>query len=73
MYFSDHGVPHFHAEHGGSSASISIDSLDTLEGNLHPATRRLVLQWASLHQDELREAWARRSRHEHPGRIPPLE
>lgn len=73
MYFSDHGIPHFHAEHGGDNAAIAIETLDLVEGNLPTATRRIVIEWASRRQPELREAWRRRSHGEPPGRIPPLE
>lgn len=73
MYFSDHGIPHFHAEHGGNNAAIDIETLHIVEGNLPVAARRIVIEWASRRQDELREAWRRRNNGEHPGRIPPLE
>lgn len=73
MYFNDHGIPHFHAEHGSDNASIAIETLQIVEGNLPAATRRIVIEWASRRQDELREAWQRRGNGEHPGRIPPLE
>ena len=73
MYFSDHGIPHFHAEPGSDNASIAIETLQIVEGNLPAATRRIVIEWASRRQDELREAWQRRGNGEPPGRIPPLE
>lgn len=73
MYFNDHGIPHFHAEHGSDNASIAIETLQIVEGNLPAATRRIVIEWASRRQDELREAWQRRGNGEPPGRIPPLE
>ena len=44
-----------------------------VKGNLSTRIRQRVLEWASLHRDELMEAWNRRERGENPGRIPPLE
>ena len=73
LYFNDHGVPHFHAKYGGLEASIAIDSAETLGGDIHQTARRLVREWASLHKDELGNAWFRCRRDENPGRIPPLE
>jgi hypothetical protein len=73
LYFNDHGRPHFHAKHGGSEVSISIQGLEELEGDLPNTAGRLVRQWASTHKDELMYAWFQCRRHGDPGRIPPLE
>jgi Domain of unknown function (DUF4160) len=37
MYHREHGVPHFHALYGEHEASIAIETLDPLYGNLPPA------------------------------------
>lgn len=73
MYFSDHGPPHFHAVYGEQEALVEIDGLTLLQGRLSPRAKSLVLEWASLHQPELRAAWKRASRLEPPGKIAPLE
>jgi uncharacterized protein DUF4160 len=57
MYYREHGVPHFHALYGGYEASISIESLDLIVGDLPPRAMRLVKQWASLHREELLRNW----------------
>lgn len=57
MYYREHGVPHFHALYGGREASIAIDSLEVLRGDLPPRVLRLVKQWASLHREELLKNW----------------
>lgn len=44
-----------------------------IRGSLPNQARRLVFEWASVHQDELREAWRRARRLEPPGKIAPLE
>ena len=73
MYFRDHGPPHFHALYGGQQVLIDISSLSVLRGRLSPSTQGLVLEWATIHQSELIEAWERAQRLEDPGRIAPLE
>jgi hypothetical protein len=73
LYFDDHGIPHFHAEHGGSDVSVAIHNLEFLKGELPRTVKKLVIQWASLHQDELGYALFQCRRSEDPGRIPPLE
>ena len=57
MYYREHGVPHFHALYEEYEASISIESLDLIVGDLPPGAMRLVKQWASLHQGELLRNW----------------
>ena len=72
MYFREHDPPHFHAEYGGSQVLVRIGDLAMLGGRLPPRARGLVVEWASLHHDELRKAWERARRHEDPGTIAPL-
>ena len=73
MYFDDHGPPHFHALYGGDEALAGIESLAVLNGRLPPRAQGLVVEWASLRQAELVEAWGRAKRLEPPGKIAPLE
>jgi hypothetical protein len=72
LYFRDHPPPHFHARYGGQEAVVGIEELAVLEGSLSPRALGLVMEWASLHQEELRQAWNRARAHEAPGRIEPL-
>lgn len=73
LYFDDHVPPHFHATYAGDEAVIGIDSLAILQGRLPARAQGLVVEWASLHQAELREAWSRAKRLEPPGKIAPLD
>ena len=73
MYFREHGPPHFHAEYGKQEALVRLQDLAILKGSLPPRARGLVVEWASLHQRELQQAWERARRHESPGTIAPLE
>lgn len=72
MRYNDHDPPHFHAAYGDEEAQIGIDSLAVLSGHLPRRARRYVMEWASLHQEELWEAWERRTRQEPLGTIDPL-
>lgn len=72
MYWRDHGPPHFHARYAGERASIAIEELRVIAGNLSPRVLGLVMQWASIHQDELREAWRRAVNNQPIGDIDPL-
>lgn len=59
MNYNDHSPPHFHAEYGGDEASFSIETLDCREGRLPRRVRAMVVEWASLHRQELLADWER--------------
>ncbi len=46
------GRPHFHATYGRDEASVDLESLAVLAGELPPRALRLVVDWASEHQAE---------------------
>ncbi len=73
MYFADHPPPHFHAIYGKRKAVVNIETLSLIDGDLPPRARGLVFEWATLHQDELREAFRKASALEKPNPIPPLD
>ena len=57
MFYREHGVPHFHAEHGGQQASFTFDG-DLLAGSISSRTaRRLIKEWALAHRSELESNW----------------
>ena len=72
MHFNDHPPPHFHAKYAEFKATIEIETPTVSDGYLPSRAYGLVIEWASLHEDELRDAWSRIRRHETPGKIPPL-
>ena len=73
MFYNDHQPPHFHARYAGRRAAIDIDSLAVLDGTLPPRVLGLVIEWATIHRDELGENW-RLARADRPLRpIAPLE
>jgi len=57
MYWDDHPPPRFHARYAGRTGRFTIDPLGVLTSDLPPATERMVLKWAQLHQAELLESW----------------
>jgi hypothetical protein len=73
MYFADHPPPHFHAIYGGHKAVIDIETLALIEGQLPPRARGLVIEWATIHQDELRQAFQKAASLEPPAKIAPLD
>jgi Domain of unknown function (DUF4160) len=72
MFYSEHGVPHFHAAYGEYEITVEIET-GTVHGNFPPRALRLVLDWAALHRQELLEDW-RLARAGRPlKRVAPLE
>ncbi|MFN8457661.1 MAG: DUF4160 domain-containing protein [Anaerolineae bacterium] len=73
MYFDEHPPPHFHAEYGEQEALIDINTLAIISGQLSPRALGLVMEWAALHRDELRQVWERARNMESLGKIAPLK
>jgi hypothetical protein len=57
MFFDEHGPPHFHVVYQGYNAVIDIETLEVKVGQLPRRALNLVLDWAELHQEELRANW----------------
>ena len=73
MYFADHEPPHCHASYGEAECQLRLAPIGLLGGSLPPRVLALVVEWASLHQDERHENWRLLQAHQSPLRIPPLE
>jgi len=72
MYHTEHHPPHFHATYGEHQALVGIDPIEVVSGRLPARARRLVLEWAALHQLDLTANWQRARRLEPLERIDPL-
>jgi len=72
MFFDDHNPPHFHAFYGDHATLIDINTLSVFAGHLPPRALGLVIEWATLHERELLDDWARASAHKPPLEIAPL-
>lgn len=72
MYWDDHDPAHFHAFYAGDCALIDINTMSLFAGKLSPRALGLVIEWATLHQQELQADWARARRLEPLESIEPL-
>jgi hypothetical protein len=72
VFYDDHNPPHFHARYGGKKVSIEIDTLKVLDGQISPRALGLVVEWASLHKEELRKDWNLAKSNQPPEKIEPL-
>ena len=73
MFYQEHGVPHFHAEHQGQKASFTFDGR-LLAGTIGSRTARgLIGEWAAAHGPELEANWERLKSGRSLERIAPLE
>jgi len=73
MFFEDHSPPHFHAKYGEEEALIEIRNLSLFSGRLSPRVLGLVVEWATLHQQELMANWNRAQSQEELRKIEPLQ
>lgn len=73
MFYREHGVAHFHAEHQGQQATFTFDGevlADTLGSRI---ARRLIEEWATTHRPGLEANSNRMKAGEPLERIAPLE
>ena len=73
MFANDHNPPHFHAFYGEYEALIEINGLYIFAGKLPPRVVGLVLEWATIHQQELFNDWHRAQDHQPLAKIEPLQ
>ncbi len=57
MNYSEHLPPHFHAQYGEFECAITIDGIELLIGTMPNKQLKMLLGWAALHQEELKEEW----------------
>ncbi|HKL34134.1 MAG TPA: DUF4160 domain-containing protein [Tangfeifania sp.] len=73
MYFQDHNPPHFHAEYQGMKAEYSIETLEVLAGKIPGRAHSMVLEWASIHRNDLLNNWERAKEPSQLKKIQPLK
>ncbi|KUH58766.1 hypothetical protein AUL39_06450 [Tractidigestivibacter scatoligenes] len=71
MFYDDHNPPHFHATYQDYEAIFDLNG-NMLDGEMPIRQRRLIVAWATIHQDELVGNWRLLSAHELPYKIDPL-
>jgi hypothetical protein len=67
MYFREHGVAHFHAIYGEYNGVFAIETLEMIEGDLPRRAQKLVREWASQYQADLRTMWETQQYRKLPG------
>lgn len=72
MYYDDHEPPHFHAIYGNSEVQVGIDPIMVLRGELPNRAASMVIEWAALHQVELKENWAQLRASQPAKKVEPL-
>jgi len=70
--YREHDPPHFHAWYSGREATIGIVN-GAVKGDLPNRVVGLVLEWWSMHREELAENWRRARAGEPLKSIDPLE
>jgi hypothetical protein len=72
MYFNDHNPPHFHVQYNDFRAMINIEKLNLIKGELPARVLGLVIEWAELHQAELKANWENLAKTGNYAKIAPL-
>ncbi|MBO7592035.1 MAG: DUF4160 domain-containing protein [Bacteroidaceae bacterium] len=67
-----HNPSHFHAKYQQDKVLIEIEN-GKVKGEMSERALRLVLEWLSLHREELRKAWEQASNGQDPDKIEPLK
>lgn len=70
--FLDHNPPHFHAEYQNDKVTIEIEN-GKVKGEMSERALRLILEWLSIHRDEIKQAWNKAANGDDPGIIEPLK
>lgn len=72
MYHDDHQPPHFHARYAGKGIQVGIADGRVI-GEFPGRAKALVLEWWSIHREELEANWLLVSNGKEPKWIEPLE
>ncbi len=73
MFHNDHNPPHFHAKYGSYKMTINISDFSILDGYLPPRVFGFVMEWASIHKEELLLNWEAARKEKPLKKINPLE
>ena len=72
MNWDEHNPPHFHVEYAEYKATVSILECVIIKGAIPNMQLKLVLAWATIHQDELMQNWELARSQKPLNRINPL-
>jgi hypothetical protein len=73
MFSNDHNPPHFHAKYGEFEILVNINNLSVLYGKFPSRALGLTIEWASLHQKELKSIWERLKEGQPSKKVKPLK
>ncbi len=73
MFSNDHNPPHFHAKYGEFEILVNINNLSILYGKFPSRALGLTIEWASLHQKELKTLWEGMRKSQPVKKIKPLK
>ena len=73
MFWGDHAPTHFHALYGEYEVIVNILTLEIIKGFMPRRALALILEWASLHREELMKDWKLCEMKQTPMKIAPLE
>jgi len=71
----EHGPAHFHATYGGKTIRIEIETLSPMDqaAGFSPRVLGLIMEWASLHREELLANWRLATERKPLKKIEPLD
>lgn len=72
MFFNEHDPAHFHAKYGNYKISVEIES-GIVKGKFPKRALEAVLEWHSLHKEELMQDWNLALQRKALNKIKPLE
>ena len=73
MYWSDHAPPYFHAIYNEYGGDVDIQTGKVISGELPKRVKKLIREWAKLHEAELLQNWEFARNEEELVNIEPLE
>ena len=73
MFHKEHNPPHFHADYQGQRGMFNFDG-EMIKGNItSKRAKKLIKEWALLHQNELKQNWEKATQGKQIDRIAPLD
>jgi len=72
IFYQDHVPPHFHAKYGEFEVTVGIES-GVISGQFPRRALAHVLEWQSLHKEELLANWKLAEERKPLNQIAPLE
>lgn len=72
MQWRDHAPPHFHARYQEDEISVDIET-GAVTGSMSRRALAMILEWRTLHEEQLMDNWRRSAEMKPLNLISPLE